>query len=325
MQETHDQVINEKALRIGQHFRSAFEHKRSELGLVPLAGNSILGKEAYLTSLVLAVEEPATETYDKYEMRLREAGYKGHTAFSYVRHIWKMDTPDRVIVNELLELFSDDMFKGNIGWEDVGYGICHGYPGGDQSRIGVCVVIGLGCVEGYVHALDYINSARALEGANPLELSLELRETALRLDAIPEVSSALLGNVITESGYGGPNRRIRFAYNGGHKLMPKDVKSVTLEEQGKRIADTLLEKHKDLLMRSDWKHIGIASGLVTRSSIDNMQGVWLQVSFILAWQMPGDANRPAHFPPSMVVGEQTSANLPSGEKPRKRWWWPFGH
>lgn len=323
MKEAHDPVVNEKALRIGQHFRSAFAHKRSELGLIPLAGNSILGKEAYLTSLVLAAEELATETYDKYEMRVREAGYEGHTAFSYVRHTWKMDTPDQVIVDELLELFSDELFKGNVGWEDVGYGICHGYPDGDQSRIGICVVISLGCSEGYIDALNHINSTRALEGANPLELSLELRETARRLDSIPEVTSVQLDNAMMESGYGGPTRRIRFAYNGTHKLMPKDLRTVTYEDQGKRIADTLLEEHKDLLMRPDWKHIGLASSLVTRSAVDNSQGVWLQVSFILAWQMPGDADRPAHFPPSIAEDEQTSTNTPPDAGQGKRWWWPF--
>lgn len=323
MQETHDQVVNEKALRIGQHFRSAFAHKRSELGLIPLTGNSILGKEAYLTSLVLAAEEVATETYDKYEMRVREAGYEGHTAFSYVRHTWKMDTPDQVIVDELLELFSDELFKGNVGWEDVGYGICHGYPDGDQSRIGLCIVVGVGRVEGYVDALNHINSARALEEANPLELSLELRETTRRLDSIPEVTYAQLDKAIRESGYGGPTRRIRFAYNGTHNLMPKDVMSVTYEDQGKRMAETLLDEHKDLLMRPDWQHIGFASKLVTRPNIDNSKGLWLQTSFILAWQMPGGAKRPAHFPPSLVEDEQASTNPQASEKPRKRRWWPF--
>ena len=323
MQETHDPMINEKARRIGQHFRSAFTHKRSELGLTPLTGNSILGKEAYLTSLVLAEDELAEDTYDKYEMRVREGGYKGHTAFSYVRHTWQLDTPDQVIVEDLLDLFSDDLFMGNVGWEDVGYGICPGYPDGDQSRIGICIVVGVGRVEGYVDALDHINSVRALEGANPLELSLELRETARRLDSIDEVTYAQLDKAIRESGYGGPTRRIRFAYNGAHKLMPEDITSVTYEEQGKRISDTLLEEHKDLLMRPDWQHIGFASGLVTRSKIDNSQGVWLQTSFILAWQMPEGAKRPTHFPPSLMEDEHANTNPQASEKPRKRRWWPF--
>ena len=322
--ETRDNVITQKAHRIGSHFLSAFGSKRKELGLMPLVANSILGQEAYLTSVVLAAEEYTAETHYKYEVRVKEAGYEGKAGFSYIRHIWPTDTPNQVIVDELLNLFFEDpSLKSDTIWEDFGLGICHGHPGNDQSRLGLCVVVGLGWTEGYAYALKHINSVRVSEGADPLELSLELRETARRLCSLDEVSTADLNNAMMESGYGGPNRRLRFAYNGGYKLMPKDLRAVTYEEQGKRIADTLLEEHKDLLMRPDWKHVGLASRLVTRSAVDNSQGVWLQVSFILAWQMPGDAKRPAHFPPSIAEDEQARTGPSANDKPRKRRWWPF--
>ncbi len=270
----------------------------SQRGFPKALRNSTLGMAAAGVSSYLAGADVSPEQVrDVFSRRIGQSEYNGWAVAPYYREVFPMDTLDAKIIADMTDVLSRQI--DNIAYEDFGLGITHGYPYDDYSSFGVCIVVGIGCTDGSAYALARINEARVASGAEPLKNDEKLRTLArkyIKIEREPEEMSAEVSEDILQSGYAPNGFRLRFAYNGAFCPIPEDMdmQNLTYEQLGNLAAEGLLRKEKETLIRPDWRDIGVSIGIVRSAPGIPMPAV--QAEVMLAWRIPADSERPAHFP-----------------------------
>ena len=298
----HDIVRTVRQYKIASGISESVIAKRAQQGFPKAVGNYSLGQAAVLVSSDLAgvqINEPK-QVKDEFTRRIAEGEYDGWVDVAYYRETWDMNTLDEEIIAGMTDVLCRQI--NNIAYEDFSVGVTCGYPNDDHSLFGVFAVIGYGCTDGSAYTLTRINEARKSMGVAPLELNHSLRILArnyISMDESPVPDQR--NRDIWQSGYVGPETLVRHAYGGAYCPIPEGIgivltenyAGITYEEMGNLAATGLLADYEETLLRSDWQHIGIAARLVMNSTY----GRSVQVEYVVAWQLPEGAERPAHFPP----------------------------
>ena len=315
-----DNVLLGKQRAINNDVVTAIAEKRSLSGLSQLMNSSSLGKAALSMSESLGpMQNPQGEQIlSSYQQRAKSFGYQGAgVGVAYYRKIWPLDTHNEVIAQDILNIFlptaEDD------SWEDWGFGLSRGFDSEKPTEFCMCVVFGVGFSDGNALITDYVNEERVKAGVQPLELDYHLRRLArdyLVLDTEPDRNRMLRD--IQRCDYAEPMSRIRFDHGGVYATHPGG--DLSFYEVARLVADEFLRTRRDTLLRSDWQHVGFAVQLEPVLPPMDLRVPSIMSEYVIAWRLPPNAERPAHFPPPTDRMEQ-----PIVETPRKRraWWWPF--
>lgn len=267
----------------------------SRWGFPKASVNSTLGMAAAGVSLYLAGADISPEQVrDVFSRRVRQSEYNGWAVAPYYREVYPMDTPDEKIIADMTDVLSRQI--DDVAYEDFGVGITHGYPNDDHSRFGVCIVMGVGCTDGSAYALARINEARESVGVAPLEAHYSLRylvRNYILMDESPDLEQ--FNRDMWESGYARPGILVRQGYGSSYRPTHRGVDALTYEDMGNLAAAGLLADNEEIVLRSDWQHIGIAARVVTHP----IHGTCVHAEFVIAWQLPEGTERPAHFPPPL--------------------------
>ena len=297
--------------------------KRRENGLSPLFNTDTLGVAAMeLSQTIAQTEHPDIDAIvSDYRKRALELGYPGlGISASYCRNVWPLVVYDGDVVNEILGYATSA--QANY-WEDYGLGLLKSsattYPG----QFGMCVVIGLGYTDGNALVVNYINEERKRAGVRPLEIDRRLRAISrsylgMSTAAVPEQVNA----DIRQYRYLEPGYTVRYYYGGAYTPYPVNRVStgMTISEIARLVADKLVGEYREVLLRPDWQHIGVAVN--TRGEVPPTEPRVLSFTaeYVVGWRLEADAERPECFPPPLEA-EPTSDD--SRTPTRKRRWWPF--
>ena len=275
----------------------------SQRGFPEALVNSTLGMAAAgVSSYVAGADVSPEQVRAVFSRRVSQSEYNGWAVAPYFRKVFPMDTLDAKIIADMTDVLSRQL--DDVAYEDFGLGISHGYPYNDHSSFGVCIVMGVGCTDGSAYALARINEARVASDADPLKNDEHLRTLTrkyIEIEREPEEMSDEVSEDILQSGYVPDGFRVRLAHNGAFCPIPEDMdaNNLTYEQLGNLAAEGILRKEKETLLRPDWQDIGVAIRIVSFAPGIPMPAV--QAEFLIAWRIPADSERPAHFPPP--IGE----------------------
>ena len=198
--------------------------------------------------------------------------------------------------------------------------------------------------DGNAMIIDRINERRERVGAAPLAISVPLREMARKFITLSnaDVTRDSISEEAQARGYMAEGWRIRLDYNGSYAKIPSGGENSFAELEMADIVATQLVKDWPVLLRPDWKDIGVATGVKDHPTLG---GLNFQAEFVIGWRISFDAERPAHFPPEIDKegnpstsvdadagqgGKETLDDLlgpvyqePKPEPKRRRGWWPF--
>ena len=303
----YDIINTIRQFRIMNGVRDAVDSWRAKQGLPEAQSSSALGKAALKVTERFAeaeIESPE-QVYKEFEQYVTEGEdeYAGWSSVAYYREMWPMHTPDVEIIEGMTAELCRQLHTG--AYEDLGFGISCGYTDDSYSKFGVFVAIGFGTTDGSAYAVMHINKAREEAGVPRLRIDYPLRLMARKYRPMADIPDEdMLGEDIAQFGYVNPGWRVRYGFNVAHSPLLRDVlpEAFALEEAnilmvehakiGELAASALLAEHKDILLRPDWQDIAVAI------SISGSQGnERVQAEFLIAWKIPGDAERPSHFPP----------------------------
>ena len=271
---------------------------------------SLLAAAAKDTADWLSAEENYEDgIVDYFKQRcLQQPGY-GYSIFfpnlTYCRDTWPINAASSDITKDMIEKMKICEVAGtaNIDYLGIGSGFAVidqsgevvQANGGQPAKFGCSLVVAY-ATDGNVKIVDRINKRRKAVGVNPLQVSTSLRGMArkfIKLATYDEARDSLWADA-QAFGYAMPGQRVRLDYHGCYSKLPEgDMASVFEDEIADTIAAQLLTDCPSLL-RPDWHDIGVATG-VGRNPVSNELS--LQAEYVVGWQIPADADRPAHFPP----------------------------
>ena len=333
--------------------------ERERLGLLAPASNAGLTKAARSTAVWLSSEDDFEDNILEYMRRCcAEQPGNANSSLSlrlaYGRHVWPADADPSEIARDLIERMGLSEVVGFSALDYLAIGSCFavldltgnsvGTTGGRPGRFGFAFVVAY-ATDGNAMIVDRINEARERVGAAPLQVSTSLREIArkfIALSSAEEAGDSLYDEALTH-GYSADGWRVRLYYSGSYCKFPSGGATLIAEPEMADVLAAQLVEDWPILLRTDWQHIGIATGVKNHAELG---GLNFQAEFIIGWRIPFDAERPAHFPPqidqegnpspavdaSTQRGGEDGADALSGSverepqpKPqRRRGWWPFG-
>ena len=316
-----DDLIVKKQRAIINTVHAVIARKRKQSGLSQLIENAALGKAALsMSESLITTENPLSEQFHSdYTRTVKSLGYPGAgVGVVYYRKVWPLETPNELIAQEIADLFIQQV--GEDHWEDWGCGISRGFETRSPTEFCMCVVQGLGYLDGNSLVAKYVNEERVKAGTQPLEVNYHLRRMARNYLAMDtELDKSQLLRDLSQCDYAEPMSRVRSDYSGVYAPLPVDRDGISLHELTRLVANEFLSARGDVLLRSDWQDVGFAVKLDPVLSPMTRTVPSIMAEYVIAWHLPPNASRPTHFPPPIGA-------LPSvGELPRKRrvWWWPF--
>ena len=289
-----------------------------QLGLSQFINSALLGKAALsMSESLMTMENPQAEhIQSEYQWRAKSHGYQGiEIGVAYYRKVWPLDTRDEVITQDILDAFLP--VADHDHWEDWGFGLSRGFDSEKPTEFGMGVVFGVGYSDGNALVTDYINEERVKAGVQPLEINYHLRRLARNYLAMnTEPDSNRLWSDISQCDYAEPTSRIRIDHGGVYAPLPDNVDSFSISEVARLVADEYFRNRRESLLRSDWQHIGFAVRLEPVRPPMPPTVPSIMSEYVIAWQLPPGAERPAHFPPA---ADQSIVD----PHRKRRWWWPF--
>lgn len=329
--------------------------RRRENGLSPLFNTEALGIAAQeLSQPIATIEQPDLDaSTSEYHKRVSELGYSApEVSTGFYRQMVPLEIYHEDAAREILESIPEAV-QSDV-WEDYGVGATTGAVAGRPGEFGLCVVFGFGYTDGHALVVQHINDERKKVGVPPLEIDDRLRRLSRSYLAMPSVPRQQLDVDMEGTGYHASGYRTRWAYNGAYIPCPADLFDVGLNirQIARVVADELLRVHRDLLLRPDWQHIGLALNREPVVPSEEPRVPSFLAEFVLGWRLSEKAKRPAHFPPPLESSRDRQVFIapPGAEKnpelwrparllidrprppkqrrqPRERrgrWWWPFG-
>ena len=294
-----DRFIRRKQAAILETVVNSIVEKRKLGGLSQLIESSALGKAALWSSESLITDEnPQNErVYSEYRQKAEAAGYQGiGVAVAHYRKVWPLDTSNNVIAQDILDTFMPKAVEDS--WEDWGFGISRGFDDNNPEQFCMCVVVGVGYSDGNALVTNYVNEERVKAGIQPLVLDYHLRHLARDYVAMNnEPDRSRLSIDIEQSSYVEGMSRFRSSYGRTFIPFPVDQDEISNYQLARLVADEVLKTAEESLLRSDWHDVGFAVKLEpVRTSTDSAD-LSIVTDCILAWRLPENTERPAHFPP----------------------------
>ena len=315
-----DDLLLRKQRAIHDAITTAIVEKRRQLGLSQFMNSSALGKAALsMSESLVPMQNPQGEQIlSDYQQRAKSFGFQGGgVGVAYYRKVWPLDTHNEVITQDILNIFLPT--AGHDSWEDWGFGLSRGFDSEKPTEFCMCVVFGVGFSDGNALITDYVNEERVKAGVQPLELDYHLRRLSrdyLAMDTEPD-SNRMLRD-IEQCDYSEPMSRIRLDHGGVYAPIPGG--DLSLYEVARLVADEFLRTRRDTLLCSDWQHVGFAVQLEPVLPPMGLRVPSIMSEYVIAWRLPPNAERPAHFPPPFDRMEQPIVETP---QKRRAWWWPF--
>ena len=295
----------------------AVDSWRAKQGLPEALPSSALGKAALKVTERFAeaeIEGPeqVCKEFEQYVIE-GEDEYAGWSSVAYYRETWPMHTPGEEIIEGMAAELCRQL--NDVACEDLGFGITCGYTDDSHSRFGVFLAGGYGTTDGSAYAVMHINKAREEAGVPRLKMNYHLRLMARKYRPLADIPDEdMLREDIAQFGYANPGWRVRYSFNGAHSPLLRNVlpEAFALEKanilmfehdkMGELAAFALLDEYKSSLLRPDWQDIAVTN------SISGPRGdERVQVEFLIAWKIPGDAERPSYFPPEFEQSSGVSA------------------
>ena len=296
-----DNFIRLKQSAVLDVVMNSIAEKRKQLGLSQLMDNSALGRAALsMSESLLTDEHPQVDLMQlQYQQRTESFDYHGlGVGLTWYRKVWPTDTSNNAIAQDILDMFMPTIVED---WEEFGLGISRGVDDNDPGQFCMCLVLGVGA-DGSAIVTNHINEERVKMGLRPLESDYYLRRLVRDYVAIhdsPDESRISID--IEQSGYVKGMSRFRCSYGRTvTPLPPVDQGKLSfheLHELGRLAASEVLRTKRESLFRSDWQDVGFALTLGhTLTSADAVE-LSIVTDCVLAWRMPPNTERPAHFPP----------------------------
>ena len=295
-----DRFIRRKQATILDIVMNSITEKRNQLGLGQLMDNSALGRAALSMSesLLADIEHPQYEQMrSEYQQQVQSFDYRGlAVGLSWYREAWPLDTSNEEIAQDILDTFMPTTVEDR--WEEFGLGISRGFDDNDPGRFCMCLVLGVGA-DGSAIVTNHINEMRVEKGLQPLESDYYLRRLAqdyVVLHDRPDENRISID--IEQSGYVKGMSRFRCSY--GRTIVafpPIDEDEFSVHELARLVAGEVLKTHGEFVLRSDWQNVGIAVTLGHAINSTDAVELSIVIDCVLAWRLPENTERPAHFPP----------------------------
>ena len=316
--------------------------ERQRLGLSeprPLTGFSAAAKD---TALWFAAEEDFDDKIQDY-LRQRCVDHlgKAHSSWllrlAYGRQVWPVSAELTTVVKEMLERLDLSGVIAAPKLDYLGLGSTHAvldhagnavHTSGDQpAEFGFAVVIAY-ATDGSSMILERINKQREAVDAAPLQISVPLtamvhKYVRSNTQTVTEKEDVLQQD-IRDFGYLAEGWEGRFGYGGAFSRIPASQSTPLSEAKlADALASELLIRFGNMLLRSDWQDIGIATAIGKSEQPGRVDAI---AEYVLGWRIPFGSERPAHFPTSITDQNNppSSRKEPQSRPGRKRSWWPFG-